>query len=118
MGTAAERVMMADHFEIPSLKAAVLDFVCCTKTRLAAVQGTEGFKRLAEQRPRLALAVLAHVAPPKQKRSAEDVAGGLPEDLESLRLIELKRFCAERSLGTSGNKAELIQKLRTHAMHA
>jgi len=114
--TAAERLMMADHFQISGLRHAVLHFMCSTKTRLATVQGTSGFSRLAEQRPHLALAVLAHMAPPRPKRSAEDTsAEELPDDLESCRIVRLKGMCAVRGLATSGNKNDLIQRLRAAA---
>mmetsp|Transcript_59668 Transcript_59668/g.129216 ORF Transcript_59668/g.129216 Transcript_59668/m.129216 type:complete len:391 (+) Transcript_59668:66-1238(+) len=106
--SAAERLMMAEHLEIPSLRAAVLDYICSTKARLAAVQGTDGFERLARQRPQLALAVLAKLAPPTRKRPAEEP---FPRESEG-KLPELK-LCEERGIGSRE-----AQRLRTHARRA
>jgi len=102
---ASERLMMADHFQIPTLQEAVLDYMCLT---------TVGFARLAETRPQLLRLILAHSAPPTLKRSADCTAEVLPTDLEALRVVDLKRLCGDRGLSTSGTKVELVGRLRVH----
>merc|ERR1712025_393387 len=45
----AERLMMADLLDRPSLKAATLDFMAASPSRLAKVQATDGYERLIQQ---------------------------------------------------------------------
>jgi len=67
--SAPERLMMADLLDSPALKAAVLDYICGSHRRLARVQATEGFARLAKTRPQLLGDILATVVPPVAKRA-------------------------------------------------
>lgn len=122
--TAAERLMMADLLGIAGLRAAVLSFICCSRERLAKVQGTEAFKRLGQHRPQLLLDIMAKVVPPSEtaptarsgsgtrKRGAGCFgAGDVLEDLDSMTVVQLKQQCLDRGLSVSGNKQILIQRL-------
>mmetsp|Transcript_70992 Transcript_70992/g.154263 ORF Transcript_70992/g.154263 Transcript_70992/m.154263 type:complete len:415 (-) Transcript_70992:86-1330(-) len=116
---AAERLMMADLLGISGLRCAVLDYICSSHERLARVQGTDGFSRLGQQRPRLALEIVAKVVPPvARKRSAQAMQEDeLPPNLFSSSIAQLKMLCGARGLGTSGNKEALIKRLREHAVN-
>eukprot|EP00930_Biecheleria_cincta_P004709 TRINITY_DN105635_c0_g1_i1.p1 TRINITY_DN105635_c0_g1~~TRINITY_DN105635_c0_g1_i1.p1 ORF type:complete len:451 (+),score=81.17 TRINITY_DN105635_c0_g1_i1:72-1355(+) len=121
--TAAERLMMADLLGIAGLRAEVLSFMCCSRERLAKVQGTEAFKRLGQRRPQLLLDIMAKVVPPSEtplaarsaarKRSAGQCfgAGDMLDDLDSMTVVQLKQHCVDRGLPTSGSKQVLIQRL-------
>merc|ERR1711988_745603 len=103
--TAAERLMMADQFGIAGLRAAVLSFMCCSRERLAKVQGTEAFKRLGQRRPQLLLDIMAKVVPPSEtppaarsaarKRSAGQCFGAsdMLDDLDAMTVVQLKQHC-------------------------
>jgi len=111
---AAERLMMADLLCTRGLRGSVLEYICSSKERLAKVQGTEGFVRLGQQRPWLALDIMAkHIPPVPQKRQAP--VAELPRDLEAKTNTQLKQLCVDHSLPTSGNKESLIRRLREHA---
>eukprot|EP00931_Biecheleriopsis_adriatica_P014454 TRINITY_DN11626_c1_g1_i1.p1 TRINITY_DN11626_c1_g1~~TRINITY_DN11626_c1_g1_i1.p1 ORF type:complete len:430 (-),score=96.27 TRINITY_DN11626_c1_g1_i1:35-1288(-) len=107
--TAAERLMMADLLGIQEVKDAALEYICASQARLAVVQSTEAFKRLGEQRPQLALEIMAKMVAPA-KRPADS---SLPADLPSRTVVQLKQFCNDRGLPASGNKQALIDRLRT-----
>eukprot|EP00928_Gymnodinium_smaydae_P045391 TRINITY_DN30270_c0_g1_i1.p1 TRINITY_DN30270_c0_g1~~TRINITY_DN30270_c0_g1_i1.p1 ORF type:complete len:437 (+),score=57.16 TRINITY_DN30270_c0_g1_i1:54-1313(+) len=110
---AAERLMMADMLGIAQIQDAALEYICASHNRLAAIQSTEAFERLGQQRPQLALKIMAKmVAPAKKpaKRPAE--RHSLPEDLSSLTVVRLKQLCSDRGLSTSGNKQALLDRLR------
>merc|ERR1712056_113115 len=99
---------------IKTLRDAALNYMCASTKRLADVQITDAFARLGEQRPKLALEIMAKmVAPSTRKRLAEPVA--LPEDLNSITVAQLKQHCNERGLATTGNKQALIDRLRQNA---
>jgi len=77
--SAPERLMMADMLDSPGLKTAVLEYICGSHRRLARMQATEGFARLARTRPMLLGDILATVVPPAAKRQrleAEDKPAG------------------------------------------
>lgn len=113
---AAERLMMADLLEAAGLRARVLRYISFTRERLARVQATESFDRLVSQRPRLLAEIMAQVVPPAaKKRKAGEAAEELPENLDALRMVELKQLLSDRNLTQSGAKAELIARLREHA---
>jgi len=106
----AERLMMADLLGIQQIRDAALEFMCAFPVRLASVQSTEGFNRLSEQRPKLALQIMAKMVPPAPKRSAE--THSLPADLSSKTVVQLKQLCSDRGLSTSGSKQALISRLQ------
>lgn len=60
----AERLMVADLAGLESLRRACLVFITSSSGRVAAVQATEGFAKLAHKRPHLALDILATAFPP------------------------------------------------------
>mmetsp|Transcript_164379 Transcript_164379/g.522668 ORF Transcript_164379/g.522668 Transcript_164379/m.522668 type:complete len:155 (-) Transcript_164379:602-1066(-) len=63
-GVVAERLMMADLLDLPVLRNAALDFMTSSRTQLAAVQATEGFRRLVEQRPKMLAEMLGKMSSP------------------------------------------------------
>jgi len=60
----AERLMVADLAGLESLRRACLLFITSSSGRVAAVQATEGYAKLAQKRPHLALDILAAAFPP------------------------------------------------------
>merc|ERR1719436_2369909 len=60
----AERLMVADLAGLDSLRRACLLFITSSSGRVAAVQATEGYAKLAQKRPHLALDILASAFPP------------------------------------------------------
>eukprot|EP00411_Alexandrium_monilatum_P022397 CAMPEP_0175221020 /NCGR_PEP_ID=MMETSP0093-20121207/20090_1 /TAXON_ID=311494 /ORGANISM="Alexandrium monilatum, Strain CCMP3105" /LENGTH=377 /DNA_ID=CAMNT_0016514557 /DNA_START=21 /DNA_END=1154 /DNA_ORIENTATION=+ len=60
----AERLMVADLAGLESLRRACLMFITSSSGRVAAVQATEGYAKLAQKRPHLALDILATAFPP------------------------------------------------------
>jgi len=60
----AERLMVADLAGLGGLRRACLSFITDATGRVAAVQATEGFARLARKRPHLAVDILAAAFPP------------------------------------------------------
>eukprot|EP00933_Yihiella_yeosuensis_P020070 TRINITY_DN16182_c4_g1_i1.p1 TRINITY_DN16182_c4_g1~~TRINITY_DN16182_c4_g1_i1.p1 ORF type:complete len:428 (+),score=68.04 TRINITY_DN16182_c4_g1_i1:96-1379(+) len=109
----AERLMMSDLLGISALRSASLDFLVSSPVRLAAIQLTEGFKRLIRQRPEMLAEILSKAhPPPKQARSA--TAPELPNNLDELRVVDLKLLLSDRGLKSTGSKQELIDRLRNH----
>ena len=109
----AERLMMSDLLGISTLRSASLDFIVSSPSRIAAVQVTEGFQRLVEQRPKLLAEMLSRKHPPA-KRARHADATELPSNLDELPVVKLKMLLSDRSLSTSGTKQELITRLRSH----
>lgn len=109
---AAERLMMADLLSVPKMRGAALEYICAFPARLATVQGTQAFKRLGEQRPHLALQIMANMVAPT-KRPAE--SHSLPADLSCKTVVQLKQLCSDRGLSTSGNKQALIDRLKANS---
>jgi len=107
---AAERLMMADLLGIPQIQDAALEYMCASPQRLAAIQSTEAFERLGQQRPQLALKIMAKMVAPAPKRPAE--SHSLPEYLSSKTVVQLKQLCSDRGLSTSGSKKALIDRLK------
>lgn len=60
----AERLMLADLVGIEGLRQECLNFITRSLSQVSAVQCTEGFARLAEKRPDLAVKILAAAVPP------------------------------------------------------
>lgn len=108
---ACERLMTADLLQLPILRSRVLSFLVSQPGKLAEVQATEGFQRLAEQRPKLVVEILAKVAPPC-KRSRQSSEGDLPDNLEAMTVVQLKQLLSDRGLATAGTKAQLIGRLK------
>eukprot|EP00441_Pelagodinium_beii_P026475 CAMPEP_0197665324 /NCGR_PEP_ID=MMETSP1338-20131121/59156_1 /TAXON_ID=43686 ORGANISM="Pelagodinium beii, Strain RCC1491" /NCGR_SAMPLE_ID=MMETSP1338 /ASSEMBLY_ACC=CAM_ASM_000754 /LENGTH=425 /DNA_ID=CAMNT_0043244105 /DNA_START=37 /DNA_END=1314 /DNA_ORIENTATION=+ len=106
---AAELLMMADLLGITQIRDAALEYMCASTARLAAIQSTEAFDRLGQQRPQLALQIMKKLVVPA-KRPAE--SHDLPEDLSSKTVVQLKQLCSDRGLPTSGNKQALIDRLK------
>eukprot|EP00441_Pelagodinium_beii_P021707 CAMPEP_0197658262 /NCGR_PEP_ID=MMETSP1338-20131121/45133_1 /TAXON_ID=43686 ORGANISM="Pelagodinium beii, Strain RCC1491" /NCGR_SAMPLE_ID=MMETSP1338 /ASSEMBLY_ACC=CAM_ASM_000754 /LENGTH=420 /DNA_ID=CAMNT_0043234819 /DNA_START=44 /DNA_END=1306 /DNA_ORIENTATION=+ len=106
---AAERLMMADLLGISQIQDAALEYICASSKRLSAIQSTKAFERLGQQRPQLALKIMAKMVAPA-KRSAE--SNSLPEDLSSQTVVKLKQLCSDRGLPTSGSKQVLIERLQ------
>jgi len=104
----AERLMMADLLDIPSLRGAALGFI---SQHVAKVQATDGFQRLTKQRPMMLAEILARAAPPA-KRAKPSSSEDIPGNLDALRIVDLKNLLSDRGLTTSGNKAELVARLR------
>jgi len=109
----AERLMMADLLDAPLLRDATLGFIANGPQRLAEVQATDGFQRLTKQRPFILAEILAKAAPPAKRARSSD-AEVLPDNLDDLRITELKQLLSDRGLPTSGVKAALIDRLRAH----
>eukprot|EP00933_Yihiella_yeosuensis_P042980 TRINITY_DN37662_c0_g1_i1.p1 TRINITY_DN37662_c0_g1~~TRINITY_DN37662_c0_g1_i1.p1 ORF type:complete len:433 (-),score=57.06 TRINITY_DN37662_c0_g1_i1:276-1574(-) len=109
----AERLMMSDLLGVSTLRSASLDFIVSSPSRIAAVQLTEGFQRLVEQRPKLLAEMLSRKHPPA-KRARHADATELPSNLDELPVVKLKMLLSDRSLSTSGTKQELIMRLRSH----
>jgi len=105
---AAERLMMADLLDVQKLRDEALEYICASPARLAAVQGTQAFKRLGEQRPQLALQIMAKIIVPA-KRPAESQS--LPANLSGKTVLQLKQLCSDRGRSTCGNKQALIDRL-------
>lgn len=111
---AAERLMMADLLDIRRLREAALEYMCASSARLSVIQDTDAFARLGEQRPKLALEILAKMVPAAgRKRPCLD-NDVFPTDLDSKTNTQLKQYCSDRGLATSGNKETLIRRLRGH----
>jgi len=107
---AAERLMMSDMLGISQIRDATLEYMCASSERLAVIQGTEAFGRLGQQRPQLALQIMAKMIVPVRKRPAE--SHSLPADLSCKTVVQLKQLCSDRGLPTSGNKQALIDRLK------
>lgn len=60
----AERLMVSDLAGLDSLRRTCINFITGSASRIAAVQATEGFARLKQKRPHLALDILAAAFPP------------------------------------------------------
>lgn len=68
---AAEYLMIAETAGLDSFRQRCLDFITSSHTRVAEVQASEAFIRLAEKRPHLAVEILAKAIPPaKRARSS------------------------------------------------
>lgn len=78
---AAEYLMIAEHAGLECFRKRCLEFITSSHTRVAEVQATEAFSRLAEKRPHLAVEILAKAIPPvKRQRTA---AASLPSTAPS-----------------------------------
>merc|ERR1719414_118840 len=64
---AAEYLMIAEHAGLECFRKRCLDFITSSHARLAEVQTTESFTRLAEKRPHLAVEILAKAIPPAKR---------------------------------------------------
>mmetsp|Transcript_70565 Transcript_70565/g.163082 ORF Transcript_70565/g.163082 Transcript_70565/m.163082 type:complete len:368 (+) Transcript_70565:138-1241(+) len=64
---AAEYLMIAEHAGLESFRRRCLDFITSSHSRVAEVQTTEAFARLAEKRPHLAVEILAKAIPPSKR---------------------------------------------------
>ncbi|CAE8599895.1 unnamed protein product, partial [Polarella glacialis] len=104
----SERLMMADLFDLGSLRESALSFLSASSHRLAEVQSTDGFARLTKQRPHLLADVLATAVQPAKRKSAKLSLEKLPTNLEDLRVVDLKQLLSDRGLSTGGPKAALI----------
>jgi len=62
---AAEYLMIAEHAGLEGFRRRCLDFIANSHSRVAEVQTTEAFTRLAEKRPHLAIEILAKAIPPR-----------------------------------------------------
>jgi len=71
---AAEYLMIAEHAGLEFFRKRCLEFITSSHTRVAEVQATEAFTRLAEKRPHLAVEILAKAIPPA-KRSRSELSG-------------------------------------------
>eukprot|EP00928_Gymnodinium_smaydae_P022624 TRINITY_DN18944_c0_g1_i1.p1 TRINITY_DN18944_c0_g1~~TRINITY_DN18944_c0_g1_i1.p1 ORF type:complete len:425 (+),score=49.98 TRINITY_DN18944_c0_g1_i1:74-1276(+) len=109
---ACERLMMADMLSVPRVKQHVLCFVTRAKDQFARIQGTDGYARLVQQRPHLLADILGMSAALAKKRPPPEPPA-LPEDLGSLTVADLKGLLSQRGLSTSGNKAALVNRLRS-----
>ncbi|CAE8721858.1 unnamed protein product [Polarella glacialis] len=110
----SERLMMADLFDLGSLRESALSFLSASSHRLAEVQSTDGFARLTKQRPHLLADVLATAVQPAKRKSAKLSLEKLPTNLEDLRVVDLKQLLSDRGLSTGGPKAALIERLQQH----
>lgn len=64
---AAEYLMIAEHAGLEGFRRRCLDFITNSHSRVAEVQTTEAFTRLAEKRPHLAIEILAKAIPPAKR---------------------------------------------------
>merc|ERR1719433_1591032 len=60
----ADYLMLADHVGLDNFRHTCLAFITSSPSRVAEVQTTAAFSRLAERRPALAIDILAAVIPP------------------------------------------------------
>mmetsp|Transcript_101737 Transcript_101737/g.323278 ORF Transcript_101737/g.323278 Transcript_101737/m.323278 type:complete len:501 (+) Transcript_101737:59-1561(+) len=68
---AAEYLMIADHAGLARLRRRCLDFISGTHRRVAEVQTTKAFARLAQKRPHLLAEILAEAIPPVKRARFE-----------------------------------------------
>lgn len=108
---ACERLMMADQLEMTELRSFILSYIGSSRNRIAKLQASDSFARLARQRPALLADILAQAVPPAPKREA--AAPDLPEEVQSLSVLRLKQLLSDRGLPTTGNKAALVARLQS-----
>lgn len=111
---AIERLMMADRLGIPGLRGTVLQYICCSRARLAKVQAGEAFGRLGKNFPHLLMEIVSTIIPPESKKRLHS-SEGLPSDLETRTCAQLKQLCSDNGLHTSGTRDTLIQRLQQWA---
>lgn len=102
----------ADKFGITTLRQAALQFITQDRSVFERIQDSEGFKTLPAP---LLQDLLARVMGARKRKAASDKFE-VPDDSvwETLSNVKLKQALSERGLTTSGNKAQLIARLREH----
>lgn len=66
---AAEGLRVAELLQLASLKEQVMGFLCASRTRLAAIQKTKSFMRMATDYPQLTVELLGAVVGPPEKKA-------------------------------------------------
>jgi hypothetical protein len=68
----ADYLMLAEHVGLDKFRRRCLEFITSSHSRVAQVQTTVAFSRLAERRPALAIDILAKVIPPSKRLRTAD----------------------------------------------
>lgn len=71
---AADFLMIAEHLALDGFRRDCIDFIATSYERLAEVQASEGFARLAQKRPHLLIDILARAIPPAKRPRREPAA--------------------------------------------
>mmetsp|Transcript_40582 Transcript_40582/g.81788 ORF Transcript_40582/g.81788 Transcript_40582/m.81788 type:complete len:509 (-) Transcript_40582:182-1708(-) len=83
---AAEYLMIAEHAGLARLRRRCLDFISSTHRRVAELQTTKAFARLAQKRPHLLAEILAEAIPPvKRARFEQTPTCGALADMPVVR---------------------------------
>merc|ERR1712032_889993 len=104
---AAETLLLADRYDLTTVKEATINFMSRDRMTIQAIQDTEAFDELSKE---LVMELFAALAGTKRKRTASlEFPDG--SDWSKLSLNQLRRACVERSLPKIGAKASLVERL-------
>jgi len=107
VNNAVETLLLADKYDLTTVKEATINFISRDRITIQAIQDTEAFSELSKE---LVMELFAALAGTKRKRTASlEFPDG--SDWSNLSVIQLRRACVERSLPKVGAKASLVERL-------